>query len=161
MCYRLPPTGYRLISCTLKRSHMRVRAATVLTAALLAACSAEQPAQTRPTSANEGWFTERAAASGLDFVHFNGMSGELYYPEMFAPGVGLIDIENDGDLDVYVVQGQMLGPGKSVGDAVFPPTGTPKDRLFRNDLTVTSEGARTLRFTDITDASGIDIRTFG
>src|SRR5688500_7744427 len=128
----------------------------------ISACGGAPGGGDEPASAPAGgWFVDRAAATGLDFVHFNGMSGEFYYPEMFAPGVGLIDVDNDGDLDVYVVQGQMLGPGKSVGDAVFPPTGTPKDRLFRNDLTVTSEGARTLRFTDITDASGIDIRTFG
>ncbi len=103
------------------------------------------------------WFTERAAASGLDFAHFNGMSGKLYYPEMFGPGVGLIDIDNDGDLDVYVVQGQMLGKG----NALFPPSGPVRDRLFRNDLVVRPDGTRTLHFTDITERSGIDIRSYG
>jgi hypothetical protein len=34
------------------------------------------------------WFVERAKESGLDFTHFNGMSGEQYYPEIMAPGVG-------------------------------------------------------------------------
>ena len=29
----------------------------------------------------EEWFTDAARESGLDFVHFNGMSGQLYYPE--------------------------------------------------------------------------------
>jgi hypothetical protein len=106
------------------------------------------------------WFTERAEASGLDFVHFNGMSGELYYPEIMAPGVALLDYDNDGDLDVYVVQGQMLG-AKPVSEATFPPARELKDRLFRNDLVVNADGSRTLHFTDVTDQSGINIRTYG
>ena len=114
----------------------------------------ESPAATDDLAGE--WFTEEAAASGLDFVHFNGMSGENYYPEIMAPGVGLLDYDNDGDLDVYVVQGQMLGLGKTVKDAIFPPQGDLRDRLFRNDLT-----AGRLRFTDVTEASGIDVRTYG
>jgi hypothetical protein len=114
----------------------------------------------RDSSAQE-WFVERAAATGLDFVHFNGMSGERYYPEIMAPGVGLVDYDNDGDLDVYLVQGQMLGRGKTIQQAVFPPRGTPRDRLFRNDLRTSADGTRTLRFTDVTDESGIDIRSYG
>jgi hypothetical protein len=106
------------------------------------------------------WFVD-AAASGLDFVHFNGASGEFYYPEMFAPGVGLIDVDNDSDLDVYVVQGQMLGRGKSTDAALMRPRGDLRDRLFRNDLVIAADGTRTLRFTDVTEASGIDVRTYG
>lgn len=106
------------------------------------------------------WFTEHSQAAGLDFVHFNGMSGELYYPEIMAPGVALLDYDNDGDLDVYVVQGQMLG-SKPLSQATFPPDGELKDRLFRNDLVVNADGTRTLHFTDVTARAGIDIRTYG
>jgi hypothetical protein len=98
---------------------------------------------------------------GLDFVHFNGMSGELYYPEIMAPGVALLDYDNDGDLDVYVVQGQMLGTHKTLKDAVYQPVGELRDRLFRNDLAVRPDGTRTIHFTDVTASSGIDIRTYG
>jgi hypothetical protein len=107
------------------------------------------------------WFVERAKETGLDFVHFNGMSGEQYYPEIMAPGVGVFDYDNDGDLDVYIVQGQMLGKGKTLAQAVYPPVGPLRDRLFRNDLSVAADGARTLRFTDVTEQSRIDVRSYG
>jgi hypothetical protein len=136
----------------------------VLCLAAAAACARETPTSSRDNGVAEPageWFTEEAAASGLDFVHFNGMSGEVYYPEIMAPGVGLLDYDNDGDLDVYVPQGQMLGPRKTIKDATFPPKGELRDRVFRNDVTTASDGTRTLRFTDVTQASGIDVRTYG
>jgi enediyne biosynthesis protein E4 len=33
-------------------------------------------------------FAERSETSGLDFVHFNGMSGEYYFPEIMGAGGG-------------------------------------------------------------------------
>jgi hypothetical protein len=114
-----------------------------------------------PGESDSEWFVPRGKDVGLDFVHFNGMSGELYYPEIMAPGVGLLDFDNDGDLDVYAVQGQMLGRGKVVQEAVFQPEGELRDQLFRNDLVVNADGSRTLHFTNVTAASGIDVRTYG
>src|SRR6266536_744954 len=132
---------------------------------LVAGCSNDRQPQASPkASQNEpehAWFTERAGASGLDFVHFNGMSGEFYYPEIMAPGVALIDYDNDGDLDVFITQGQMLGTNKTIAEALFPPKGPLKDRLFRNDLVVHEDGTRTLHFTDVSDQSGLDLRTYG
>jgi hypothetical protein len=120
------------------------------------------PAPATPNAPASGeWFVERAKETGLDFVHFNGMSGDVYYPEIMAPGVGLLDYDNDGDLDVYLVQGQMLGAGKTVKDAIFPPRGPLRDQLFRNDLVVAAGGKRTLRFVDVTEQSGIDVRSYG
>jgi len=141
--------------------------ALLVSLALLAACNRAPQPEPHPNAADKAdvsggqpWFTDVAAASGLDFVHFNGMSGELYYPEIMAPGIALLDYDNDGDLDVYVVQGQMLG-GRPMSKAVFPARGPLKDRLFRNDSIVNADGARTLRFTDVTEHSGIDIHSYG
>jgi hypothetical protein len=121
-------------------------------------CSGGSAPAAKPPAAPAGdWIVERAHAVGIDFTHFNGMSGERYYPEIMAPGVGLFDYDNDGDLDVYLVQSQMLGKGKTLKDATFPPKGPLKDRLYRNDLKETG----TLHFTDVTDASGIDVETYG
>ena len=108
-------------------------------------------------------FSDQAQAAGIDFVHFNGMSGEKYYCEMVGSGGALFDYDNDGDLDLYIVQGNMLGPGKDLKDALFPPRVPmpPKDRLYRNDLKVRVDGSRNLRFTDVTGESGIEATGYG
>jgi hypothetical protein len=104
-------------------------------------------------------FVDVTVASGLDFTHFNGMSGELYFPEMMGSGVALLDYDDDGDLDVYLVQGQMLGPA-GIEAAVFPPPSEPplSDRLFRNDGPG-PDGAP--RFVDVTAAAGIRATGYG
>jgi enediyne biosynthesis protein E4 len=145
------------------------QACVVLAALSVAACGGEQSPRSdrvggssaQTATAGRDWFVERAKETGLDFVHFNGMSGEQYYPEIMAPGVGLFDYDNDGDLDVYLTQGAMLGAGKTMKDAVYPAKGPLGDRLFRNDLTIAADGTRTLRFTDVTPQSGIDAKSYG
>ncbi len=106
---------------------------------------------------------DRAAATGLDFVHFNGMSGEYYFCETVGSGGALVDVDNDGDLDVYLVQGRMPAPDGDPAAAIFPPAkGEPlRDRLYRNDLEIAADGSRRLRFTDVTAASGLENPAFG
>jgi len=97
-------------------------------------------------------FEDATERVGVNFTHFNGMSGELYFVEMVGAGGALFDYDNDGDLDAYMVQGAMLGNGKKLSDAVFPPKDTkPLDRLYRNDF----KESGSLHFTDVTTASGI------
>lgn len=100
-------------------------------------------------------FQDVAQSSGIVFTHFNGMTGDFTIAEITGQGAGLVDFDGDGDLDLYLVQGRLLG--KKMSKAVFPWKGKeqPLDRLYRNDLTVNADGTRSLRFTDVTVASGI------
>jgi enediyne biosynthesis protein E4 len=123
-----------------------------------AGCSVDSNLSDSPQGPAD-WFTDAAAQTGLDFVHFNGMSGRFYQTEIMAPGAALFDYDNDGDLDVYLVQGRMLGTGTPL---IPPPSDMPlEDRLFRNDMQIAADGTRTLRFTDVTALSGIHTRGYG
>jgi hypothetical protein len=108
-------------------------------------------------------FVDRTEELGVDFVHFAGVSGEFYIVEISGPGCGMLDYDNDGDLDLYLIQGRMLGPDKSVADATLPPQkGYPlRDRLYRNDLVIHPDGSRSLSFTEVTEASGIRADGYG
>ena len=80
-----------------------------------------------PTS--EVWFVDEAAERGVTFRLISGYRDRPYLPEIMGGGVALVDIENDGDLDIYFVQG-----GWHLGDAP-DPTALPPNEIYINDGT--------------------------
>jgi hypothetical protein len=110
-----------------------VRLSIAALSCLLAACGVTDPTSGTP------WFEDVASNTGLVFTHHTDRSDEFYYPEVIGSGVALFDSDNDGDLDVFLVQGQNVG-----------------SRLFRNDLERGADGPR-LRFVDVTEESGLSV----
>jgi tetratricopeptide (TPR) repeat protein len=101
-------------------------------------------------------FRDGAPVAGLSFVYESGASSGHQLPEFAGGGVGLIDYDGDGWLDVYLVQGGRFPPHGTASRAVDGPGPGPfpgrvransGDRLFRN--------RRDGTFEDVTDASGI------
>ena len=93
-------------------------------------------------------FADVTAASGVDFVHVNGAMGRLLLPEVIGAGGALFDFDNDGDLDLFAVQGTALEGGQA---------SDVRSRLYRND-----RGAgEPPRFTDVSAQSGLGSVGYG
>jgi hypothetical protein len=86
-----------------------------------------------------------AAQSGIAFVHENAMSPERYLPETMGPGVAFLDYDNDGWMDLYIVNS---GPCD-----FFKPKAPLRNALYRNNRDGT--------FTDVTAKAGVAGGTFG
>jgi hypothetical protein len=121
-----------------------------------AAAAPEPTPEPLPLPLPEGpLFVDVTEASGIHFVHFNGMTGAHYMPENIGAGGALLDYDGDGDLDLYLVQGRPLGPGARMPG---PPL---TDRLYRNDTRRDGGGPPELRFTDVTAEARLPEALYG
>ena len=80
-----------------------------------------------------------SAASGITWVHDNAISEERYLPETLGPGCAFFDYDNDGWMDVYLVNS---GPSD-----FFQPKKPLRNALYRNNHDGT--------FTDVTEKAGV------
>jgi hypothetical protein len=86
------------------------------------------------------WFRDDTAAVGLDFRHEAGPTGRYFFPQIMGSGGALLDFDNDGLFDLYLVQNG--GPDSGA-----------RNRLFRQR----KDG----HFEDVSAGSGLDIAGHG
>ena len=85
------------------------------------------------------------SVSGIRWIHTAGMSDDKYLPETTGAGCAFLDYDNDGWMDIYLVNG---------GRADFFTPATPlRNALYRNNRDGT--------FTDVTDRAGVGSGGYG
>jgi len=98
------------------------------------------PSCTAPAAAATPLFEEIApSVSGIGWKHDNAMSVSRYLPETMGPGVAFFDYDNDGWMDVFLVN--------SGSSDFYTPAAPPKNALYKNNRNGT--------FTDVTEAAGV------
>jgi enediyne biosynthesis protein E4 len=85
------------------------------------------------------------SASGIEWVHENAMSDNRYLPETLGPGCAFLDFDNDGWIDIYLVNS---GPCD-----FWKPSKPIRNALYKNNRNGT--------FTDVTERAGVAGGTFG
>lgn len=88
------------------------------------------------------WFQDVSQATGLDFLHDAGPlpAGRYFLPQIIGSGAAVLDYDNDGRLDIYLVQNG-------------GPQSKSRNRLFHQE----TDG----RFTDVSAGSGLDVSGYG
>ncbi len=86
-----------------------------------------------------------ASSSGIAWVHENAKSDRRYLPETLGPGCAFLDYDNDGWMDIYLVNS---GPCD-----FWKPTKPIRNALYKNNRDGT--------FRDVTEQAGVAGGTFG
>src|SRR5216110_718348 len=86
-----------------------------------------------------------ASKSGITWIHNNAHSPDRYLPETVGAGCAFLDYDNDGWMDIYLVNS---GPSD-----FFTPKAPLRNALYHNNHDGT--------FTDVTDKAGVAGGTFG
>jgi len=85
------------------------------------------------------------SASGISWVHINGRSPEMYLPETTGAGCAFFDYDNDGWMDIYLVN--------SGACDFYNPNPPLRSALYRNNRDGT--------FTDVTEKAGVAGNAYG
>ena len=101
--------------------------------------TAPRAAHGKPRDLPKPYFSNVSVERGIDFIHECGARGNYYIPEEMGPGGAWFDYDDDGDMDLYLIQGGML----TEADDTF------HNRLYRND----GPGG----FTDVSEHAGADV----
>lgn len=88
---------------------------------------------------------------GIDFVHENGAYGDKLLPETMGGGVALFDYDNDGLIDIFLVNSSKWPWSKEVASEQL--SSTVGHKLYRN--------LGGWQFDDVTEAMGLDQPLYG
>ena len=117
--------------------------AVIFLIALTGASISEQPNAQQPTKAHDapstGHFTDIRKQAGITFVQDSTESDQKYYLETMGTGVGWIDYDQDGLMDLYFVQ--------SGATDAYTPANPLRSALYHNN----GDGT----FTDVTAKAGV------
>jgi hypothetical protein len=96
---------------------------------------------------NAGKFVDITEASGVHFRHMASHTSRKYLPETMGAGVALFDYDNDGRLDIFLVNGAPLGDPTAKG--TIPQKTGPQywNRLYHQKADGT--------FEDVTEKAGL------
>ncbi len=83
--------------------------------------------------------------SGITWTHENAISDQRYLPETMGPGCAFLDYDNDGWMDIFLVNS---GPSD-----FWKPTKPVRNALYKNNRDGT--------FTDVTGKAGVGGASFG
>src|SRR5262245_30621303 len=117
-------------------------AAALLAGVVLLGCGQSAPPADPPVPevTEPHWFEDVTDAVGLKFTHDAGPTGAYFLPQVIGSGAALFDFDNDGRLDIYLIQNGR--PGSAA-----------KNRLFRQK----DDGT----FEDVSAGSGLDVAGHG
>ncbi len=119
-------------------SRRRVPVIALLLALALPSCRRAENPETTPEPDMPAWFEEVSQTVGVAFRHDAGPlpTGRYFLPQIIGSGAALLDYDNDGRLDLYLVQNG-------------GPQSNSRNRLFHQE--------RDGRFTDVSADSGLDV----
>ena len=90
-------------------------------------------------------FVEVAETAGVRFTHTDGASGQRLFNEQYGSGGGFLDYDNDGHLDIYLINACPQGESAAAS--------LPTNALYRNN----GDGT----FTDVTARAGMVDTRYG
>src|SRR5262245_10384634 len=127
------------------RHFQRTFSTAMLATLLLLGCQRSASTTSGPEApAEPEWFVDATSRLGLDFVHdagkLPGPNDIMFMPQIMGSGCALFDFDNDGRLDIYLVQ--------NAG-----PKSASTNHLYRQQ----PDG----RFRDVSKGSGLDVAGFG
>ena len=70
-------------------------------------------------------FADATLISKIDFKHYDGRSGKRYFTETLGSGAAWFDYDQDGDPDIFFVNGATLDNDSA--------TTQPTNKLYRNN----------------------------